>query len=97
MWICKKCTNEFTIIKANIDPSKCPWCEGEIILKSSLKPKFVTKIIYNEGYGKQCMSFNPFEADSMDEAKKISEVQISEFLVEKSNADILDVKVSLEK
>jgi len=55
--------------------------------------KWCTVILFNEGYGKQCINLEPFEAKTKKEAQLIAIEQVNSFYNEKINADIIDFKI----
>ncbi len=56
-------------------------------------PMWTARILLNEGYGKQCIDLEPFEADSKAEAQKISEEKVQNLYADRPNTDIIEIKV----
>lgn len=56
-------------------------------------PKWIVSVLYNEGYGKQCMEVGPFEVETKEKAKKLCEEKLTEMFSASPNVDIIDLKI----
>jgi hypothetical protein len=66
------------------------WSENS---KFGGKPKYKVTILYNEGYGKQCVDLDPFEADTKEDAKKIGKEKAGLFFADNPKAEIIEIMV----
>lgn len=59
---------------------------------SNNTPRWIASVLYNEGYGKQCMEVGPFEG-TKEEAENLCEEKITEMFSDCPNTDIIDFKI----
>lgn len=56
-------------------------------------PKWTAKVLLDEGYGRQCLVLEPFEAETKEEAQRMGQEKVTALFAGKPNAEIFEVKI----
>jgi hypothetical protein len=71
--------------------------QSKFIEKFPKKTRYRATVLYNDGYGKQCMELGPVEAGTKEEAQGKLDEEASQFFADRPNADIIEVRVKQQR